>query len=102
MIRGYRTIIDRAHAAGVRVSVSTITPAALTGEKEAARQSINDWIRTSGAFDVVVDFDSVVRDPANPPRVRPSYDAFLAHLTDDGHRAIADSVDLSALKGTGC
>ena len=102
VITGYRAIVASAHAKGVRVSASTITPAAMTGEKEAARQAINQWIRTSGAFDAVVDFDAVVRDPANPASVQPAFDAFLAHLTDAGYRALADAVDPNTFQGTGC
>ena len=102
VIDGYRAIIQRAHAAGVRVSASTVTPAAMTGEKEAARQTINGWIRSSGAFDAVVDFDSIARDPGKPSTVRPDFDAYLAHLTDAGYRALADSIDLSVFQGTGC
>lgn len=102
VIAGYRAIIAAAHAEGVRVVASTITPAGLTGEKEAARRVVNHWIRTAGAFDAVVDFDSVVRDPRHPSSVRPAYDAAMAHLTDAGYHALAKSVDLDVFQGAGC
>jgi hypothetical protein len=63
---------------------------------------VNHWIRTSGAFDAVVDFDRVVRDPRHPSSVRPEYDAAMAHLTDAGYRALAKSVDLDVFQGAGC
>lgn len=102
IIAGYRSIIDQAHAAGLRVAGATITPAGMDGAKEAARQSVNEWIRTSGAYDAVVDFDSIARDPANPSKVRPEFDAFMAHMTDAGYVALASSIDLDIFQGTGC
>lgn len=102
VIDGYRMLIAKAHAVGVRFTTSTITPAAMTGPKERARQAVNTWIRTSGAPDGVVDFDAVVRDPRAPSMVRPGFDAHLAHLTDRGYRALANAVDLTMFQGTGC
>lgn len=102
VIAGYRSIITAARAEGVRVVASTITPAGLTGEKEAARRAVNHWIRTSGAFDAVVDFDRVVRDPRHHSSVLPEYDAAMAHLTDAGYLALAKSVDLDLFQGAGC
>jgi lysophospholipase L1-like esterase len=102
IIAGYQRIIDAGHRAGLRVVGATITPAGMTGLKEAARQEVNAWIRTSGAYDAVVDFDSVVRDPASPARVLPRYDAALAHLTDTGYKAEAGSIPLDIFHGTGC
>ena len=65
-------------------------------EGESARQAVNAWIRTSGAFDGGLDFDAVRRDAARPSRVK---DEFLAddhlHGNDAGYRALADSIDLS-------
>ena len=102
VIAGYRSIIDRAHAAGLRVIGATITPAAFTDAREAARLEINEWIRTSGAYDAVVDFDAVARDPGTPSRVHHAWDAFFAHLNDDGYQALADAVPLEIFQGTGC
>jgi len=102
IIAGYHRIIDDAHAAGLRVIGATITPAGMADAKEAARQEVNAWIRTSGAYDGVVDFDAVVRDPAKPASVLPQYDAYLAHLTDTGYAAEAASIPLDIFHGTGC
>lgn len=102
VIAGYRAIIDRAHDAGLRVIGATITPAAFTGVQEAARLAINQWIRTSGAYDAVVDFDAVARDSGTPSRVHPEWDAFFAHLNDDGYAALADAVPLDVFQGASC
>ena len=67
--------------------------------KEATRQTVNKWIRTSGAFDSVIDFDAVVRDPDHPSRLLPKF-ASKDHLhpNDDGYKAMADSIDLNLFK----
>jgi len=72
-------------------------PGAFTPENEAKRQAVNRWIRTSGAFDGVVDFDAAVRDPANPTRLLPLYDVDGTHLNDAGYEAMANAVNLSML-----
>jgi lysophospholipase L1-like esterase len=56
---------------------------------------VNDWIRTSGKFDAVIDLDAAVRDPAHPSRLLPTYDSGdHLHLSPDGYRAMADAIDL--------
>ena len=66
--------------------------------KEAKRQAVNDWIRTSGAFDGVIDFDAVARDPANPKHIRAEFDSGdHLHPQDTGYKAMAESVDLGLL-----
>jgi lysophospholipase L1-like esterase len=102
VIDGYRQIISDAHAAHVRVTLATITPAALAPATEAARREVNEWIRTSREVDRVVDFDRVVRDPEDPTRLRPTFDAAMAHLTDAGYQTMANAVDLDGFQGTGC
>ena len=74
----YRQLISRAHARGVKVIGATITPCEgveipgyYSEAKEATRQAVNKWIRTSGAFDRVIDFDAVVRDPNHPSQLLP-------------------------------
>jgi len=62
------------------------------------RQRINDWIRTSGAFDAVVDFGAVTRDPAHPQRLLPEYDSGDHVLPNDaGNEAMARAVDLTMI-----
>ena len=90
VIAGYRQLIARAHQKGIRVigttnppfensflALAPPTPAItfFTLEKESTRQKVNDWIRTGGEFDGVVDLDEVLRDPSHPTRLLPSYDS---------------------------
>ncbi|HEX3791058.1 MAG TPA: SGNH/GDSL hydrolase family protein [Pseudonocardiaceae bacterium] len=99
LIAAYRQIIERAHAHGVAVFGATLTPCggsdSSTPAGEAARQNVNNWTRSSGAFDAVLDFDAVWRDPEDPARIAAGFD-FGDHLhgNDAGHRALADSIDL--------
>jgi len=111
IIAADRQIILQAHAAGLRIIGATLTPAAGakdsqaggSGEPQSLRQTVNDWIRTGGAFDAVVDFDAAVRDPANPDHIAPQYDGGdHLHFNDAGYQALASAVDLGAFKGTGC
>jgi lysophospholipase L1-like esterase len=100
MIAGYRQIVDRAHALGIKVYGATIAPykgASYWSPKgEAARQAINGFIRTGGAFDGVLDFDKAFADPADPAAMRAGYHmGDHLHGTDAGYKAVADSIDLS-------
>ena len=100
---GYGELVARAHRAGLRAIGTTLTPVegvtALPGYdtpgKEALRQRVNEWIRTSGAFDAVIDVDQVVRDPAHPARLLASL-ASPDHLhpTDAGYAAVAGATPL--------
>jgi lysophospholipase L1-like esterase len=63
---------------------------------EAFRQSVNRWIRTSGTFEAVLDFDAMARDPNDPTRIRPDFDAGdHLHPNDSGYKLMADFIDLS-------
>ncbi|WP_327400392.1 SGNH/GDSL hydrolase family protein [Streptomyces sp. NBC_01288] len=98
----YRTLVSRAHAHGIRVIGATLTPyggnSGYTAAREAVRQEINGFIRGGGPFDGVVDFDAAVRDPEQPQRILPGYDCGdHLHFNDAGMRALADTVDLTAL-----
>ncbi|MFY4717106.1 SGNH/GDSL hydrolase family protein [Streptomyces sp. LaBMicrA B280] len=93
----YRTLVSRAHARGIRVVGVTLTPfrgyAAYTDGREDVRQRVNAFIRTGGAFDAVADADAIVRDPAEPTRIRPAYDpGDHLHFTDAGMAAVAETV----------
>ncbi|MGW0136570.1 SGNH/GDSL hydrolase family protein [Streptomyces sp. NPDC003299] len=101
LIGAYRQIVARAHAQGIRVYGATLTPLGgnayddPAGAHEAARQAVNRWIRTSGVFDAVIDFDAAVRDPAAPRQLLPAYDTGdHLHLDPAGYRALADAVPL--------
>ncbi|WP_460916065.1 SGNH/GDSL hydrolase family protein [Plantactinospora veratri] len=95
----YRQFIAKAHRAGIKAYGATITPFGGSGyddpggTHEAARQRVNSWIRTSGEFDAVIDFDQAVRDPANPRRIRPSHDSGdHLHLNPAGYQALAEAI----------
>jgi lysophospholipase L1-like esterase len=100
VIGALRQIVERAHVHGIKVLGGTLTPyagAAYYDEKgEAIRQAVNQWIRTSGAFDALADFDAVVRDPKNLKQIRVEFN-ITDHLNpnDAGYKAMADSIDLA-------
>ncbi len=99
---GYEEVIRRAHERGLRVVGATLTPfgghSRSTFGAERKRQAVNAWIRTSGAFDAVVDADAAVRDSDDPRQLRPSYDSGdHLHPSDAGYAAIAAAVDLGVL-----
>jgi lysophospholipase L1-like esterase len=103
MIAGYRQIIRRAHAKGVKVFGATIAPYGgamyYQPEGDAVRQDINKWIRTAGEFDAVLDFDQVFRDPAKPTEMAASLHAGdHLHGSDAGYEAVAKSIDLRLFK----
>ena len=106
IIQGQRQIINRAHAMGLRVYGGTLNPVEgypfpgfWTPAMEAKRQAVNHWIRTSDAYDAVIDFDKVLRDPAHPTRLLPGYDSGdHVHPNDLGYRAMADAIDLSLFR----
>jgi lysophospholipase L1-like esterase len=108
LIRAYQQIITRAHALGIKVYGATITPFGgntmyddAQGLREAARQAVNGWIRTSHRFDAVLDFDQAVRDPANPRQILPAFDSGdHLHLNPQGYHAIADAVPAGLFKLT--
>jgi lysophospholipase L1-like esterase len=93
-------VIDRAHAHGIKVIGCTLTPYEGAGyareNGEAIRMAVNEWIRTSGAFDALVDFEAATRDPNNPKRFKPEFDpGDHLHPNDTGYKAMADAVNLS-------
>ena len=102
LIASYEQIVAQSHEHAIKVFGATLTPFAGSGPayysdaKEAIRQTVNAWIRTSGAFDGVVDVDAAVRDPTNPHRLQPAYDGGdHLHLDDTGYLVIANTVPIS-------
>ena len=94
----------RARSAGLKVFGATITPYAGAGfywsaDGEADRQAVNQWIRTSGRFDAVIDFDAVLRDPADPTRLNPSFDSGdHLHPSMAGYAEMARVIDLGLFR----
>ena len=102
VIATYQQITARAHAHGIQVIGATITPFIGSDyyhpgpSTEADRQAVNNWIRTAGNFDAVIDFDAVVRDPHQLDRLLPAYDCGdHLHPSPAGYRAMADAIPLS-------
>jgi lysophospholipase L1-like esterase len=100
LIAGHKQLIDRAHARGLKIYGATLTPFEgapyYTPEGEAKRQALNKWIRSSGAYDGVIDFDMITRDPAAPTKFLPAYDSGdHLHPGDAGYKAMGDAVDLA-------
>lgn len=103
----YRQFAAKAHASGICAIGGTILPYRYSDyykpddDNEADRQVLNDWIRKSGTFDAVADFDAAVRDPARPDRMRKEADKGDGlHTSPAGFRAMADAVPLEALAKT--
>jgi len=102
LIFGYRQLIARAHERGIGIYGATVTPFRDTtipgyysAANEAKRLAVNRWIRTSGEYDGVIDFDRAVRDPAQPLSMLPAYDSGdHLHPNDAGMQAMADAIPL--------
>jgi lysophospholipase L1-like esterase len=106
LIAAYRQMIDRAHERGLKIYGATLTPcegdALLTKEAEARRTALNQWIRTSGLYDGVIDFDMVVRDPLAPMKIKSEFDSGdHLHPNDAGYKAMGESIDLALFKPSG-
>jgi lysophospholipase L1-like esterase len=103
LIAAHRQLIERAHARGLRIFGATLTPfegaVAFTAVGETKRQALNQWIRTSRAYDGVIDFDLATRDPSHPARFLPQYESGdHLHPNDVGYKAMADAIDLTLFK----
>ena len=99
LIAAYRQIIEAAHTRGVKVIGCTLTPyggsTPFNEYGESVRSAVNEWIRKSGAFDAVVDFDAATRDPKDPLRFRTEADSpDMLHPGDAGYRLMGEAVDL--------
>lgn len=106
VIAAQRQIIARARGKGIRIYGATLTPIAGSGYDfpiaEQDRQAVNDWIRTGGEFDAVIDFDLVTRDPSQPSRFLPAFDSGdHLHPNDDGYRMMGEAIPLRLFQGAG-
>jgi len=102
LIDAYKSFIDKAHTAKLRAYGVPILP--VVGSQyavgESIRAKVNDWIRTSKAFDAIIDLDAAVRDPAAPTRLLAAYDSGdHLHPSPDGYKKMGDTVDLSLFTG---
>ena len=100
VIGGYKQIIDQAHTHGLKIAGCTLTPYGGAGYQrehgEAVREKVNEWIRTSGAFDAVVDFEKAVRDAGDAKKIKAEFDpGDHLHPNDAGYEAMANAVDLA-------
>jgi lysophospholipase L1-like esterase len=103
LIAAHKQLIERAHMHGIKAIGATLTPfvgaAYATDAGESLREGLNNWIRTSHAYDAVIDFDAAVQDPANPKQIRPSFNIRdHLHPNDAGYKAMAAAVDLALFK----
>ncbi len=103
MIAGYRQIIARAHARGVKVYGATLLPYEgaryATEPGQTVRQAVNDWIRTGGAFDGVIDFDAAMKDPANPRKMKAELQSGdWLHPNDAGYKVMGEAVSLDLFR----
>lgn len=100
LIAAYEQMISQAHARDILVYGATILPFEgsfyFSREHEDARQAVNNWIRTSGRFDAVIDFDAATRDPGEPSRLSQAADSGdHLHLSDHGYQMMAEAIDLN-------
>nr|WP_186827394.1 SGNH/GDSL hydrolase family protein [Comamonas testosteroni] len=105
LITAYKQLIAKAKAGGLKVIGATLLPFAgysapyYSDSNNATREAVNQWIRTGGAYDGVIDFDAALRDATNPKQLQPQYDSGdHLHPNDAGYKAMADSVDLGMLQ----
>jgi len=103
IVAGYKQIIQRAHARGLKIYGGTLTPfydaAYYSDVGEQKRRAVNEWIRTSNAYDGVIDFDKATRNPNEPKRFLAAFDSCdHLHPNDAGYKAMADAVDLMLFK----
>ncbi len=104
LIAGLNQLAVRAHARGIRIfggtlltfEFETFNPGFYTPEGEEKRQRVNAWIRESGAFDAVIDFEKALRDPGHPTQMLPVYDCGdHLHPSDAGYLRMGDFIDLA-------
>jgi lysophospholipase L1-like esterase len=103
LITAYENFIGQAHQHHILVYGATILPFGKSfydsPAHETARETVNNWIRTSGKFDAVIDFDAAVRDPQNPSRLQSAADSGdHLHPNETGYKMMADAIDLKLFK----
>ncbi len=104
LIAAHQQLIARAHALGLKIIGGTLLPFKgsfyYSEERERVRLEVNSWIRSSGSYDAVIDFDQAVRDKADPGRMATAYDSGdNLHPGDAGYVAMANAIDLKLFSG---
>jgi len=101
LTEGLASLAERAHAKNLKIAVATLLPYGgvewpyHSAIGETKRLAVNAWIRSSKAFDAIIDFERVMRDPAHPDRMLPAFDSGdHLHPSDTGYKAMADSIDV--------
>jgi lysophospholipase L1-like esterase len=99
IIAGLDQFVVRSHVRGLRVIGATLLPfegaTYYSADSEQKRSAVNTWIRTSGAYDGVIDFDAAIRDPQHPTQFLAAFDSGdHLHPNDAGYKAMGDSIDL--------
>lgn len=99
LIGAHQQLAARAHARGLKIFAGTLTPFEgafyATPVGETKRRELNTWIRTSGTYDGVIDFEQAVRDPQQPTRMMLAFDpGDHLHFNDAGYQKMADAIDL--------
>jgi lysophospholipase L1-like esterase len=105
LIAGHQQLIDRAHERGIVIYGATLTPEGgmrgASTARDAKRMALNTWIRTSGAYDGVIDFDKLTRDPADTTRFLPAYDSGdHLHPSGAGYVTMGEGIDLALFRKT--
>jgi lysophospholipase L1-like esterase len=104
LITAFGKMIEDAHAKGIRVYGATILPFGKsfysTDYRENARNNINDWIRNSGRFDAVIDFDRALRDPQDTTCLLPSAQSDYLHPNVEGYKMMGEAIDLELFTET--
>ncbi|MEO5904044.1 MAG: SGNH/GDSL hydrolase family protein [Gemmatimonadaceae bacterium] len=106
IIFGYKQLIARAHERGLTIYGATLTPIGgldrpTTIRGDVKRREVNEWIRTSGMFDGVIDFEAATKDPVQPDRLLPAYDSGdHLHPSDAGYKAMGEWIDLKLFRRT--
>lgn len=103
LIAAYEQMIDKAHAKGIKVYGATILPFAKSfydaDYRQVARETVNTWIRTSGRFDAVIDFDKATRNPADLPTILPDiHTGDFLHPNEAGYKLMGEAIDLKLFK----
>ena len=100
LIDSFKAMIQKAHAKGIKIYGATIMPFKgnnyYNESREKGRQQVNEWIRTSGEYDGVIDFDAATRDPQQPDRLNPAFlfENDWLHPNADGYKVMGDCIDL--------